>query len=98
METIASSSYDGMVNYMLENNIMLNPKGQANSSMSMNIADLYQEEYIARPTDPYNKGSVCKGTVSVINETTSATIGLDDYRYTVQIDCSGGHSITKQYP
>lgn len=98
METIASTAYDGMVNYMMENNVMLNPKGQANSSTSISIDTLYQEDYIERPTDPYNNGVMCEGSVSVTNETTSATVGLDDYRYTIQVNCSGGHSVTKQYP
>lgn len=98
METIASTAYDGMVNYMMENSVMLNPKGQSNSSTSINIKTLYDEDYIERPTDPYNNNAVCEGSVSVTNETTSATAGLDDYRYTVKVKCSGGHSMTKQYP
>ena len=98
MDTIASTSYDGMVNYMMENSVMLNPKGQSNSSTSINIKTLYDEDYIERPTDPYNNNAVCEGSVSVTNETTSATAGLDDYRYTVKVKCSGGHSMTKQYP
>ena len=78
METIASTAYDGMVNYMMENSVMLNPKGQSNSSTSINIKTLYDEDYIERPTDPYNNNAVCEGSVSVTNETTSATAGLED--------------------
>lgn len=98
MDTIASSSYDGMVNYMMEKNILLNPKGEPNSSTTIDIETLFQEQYIEKPIDPYNKGTTCKGTVTVTNETSSSTVGLDDYRYQVEVRCSGGHKTVKQYP
>ena len=98
MGTIASSSYDGMVNYMMEKNILLNPKGEPNSSTTIDIETLFEEQYIEKPIDPYNKGTTCKGTVTVTNETSSATVGLADYRYQVEVRCSGGHKIEKQYP
>ena len=72
MDTIASSSYDGMVNYMMEKNILLNPKGEPNSSATIDIETLFEEQYIEKPIDPYNKGTTCKGTVTVTNETSSA--------------------------
>lgn len=97
MDTIVSTAYDGMVNYMMEHNVLLNPKGQSGSSTSIDIATLYQEDYIEKPTDPYNKGTMCKGTVTVTNETSSSTVGLDDYRYKVDVKCSG-HNMTRQYP
>lgn len=98
MDTIASTSYDGMVNYMMEKNILLNPKGEDNSELTINIDVLFQEQYIEKPIDPYNKGTTCKGTVTVTNETSSSTTGLDDYRYKVEVRCSGGHQVVKQYP
>lgn len=98
MDTIASTSYDGMVNYMMEKNILLNPKGQPNSTTTIDIETLFQEQYIEKPIDPYNEGTTCEGTVTVTNETSSATAGLADYRYQVKVRCSGGHQIVKQYP
>lgn len=94
METIASSSYDGMVMYMMDNNIMLN-KGE---TKSITIAELYNDERIERPSDPYNDGAMCKGTVTATNKTNSSTIGLEDYQYVVVVNCSGNHSITQKYP
>lgn len=98
METIASSSYDGMVNYMMENNILLNPKGEEDSAGMVKIEDLYEGNYIERPTDPYNDGGMCEGTVTVRNETTSSTTGLEDYRYEVHVECSGNHVLDVSYP
>lgn len=98
MDTIASTSYDGMVNYMMENNILLNPKGEANSTAMVQIKDLYEENYIEKPTDPYNDGGMCEGTVTVRNETTSSTTGLEDYRYEVHVECSGDHVLDVSYP
>lgn len=98
METIASTAYDGMINYMMENNILLNPKGEEDSTGMVEIEDLYKENYIERPTDPYNDGGMCEGTVTVRNETTSSTTGLEDYRYEVHVECSGNHVLDVSYP
>ena len=51
-----------------------------------------------RPTDPYNNAADCSGTVKVTNQSTSATTGLDDYKYEVHVDCTGNHDIDKTYP
>lgn len=94
METIASSAYDGMVMYMMDNNIMLNP----GETKSVSIETLYNDQRIERPSDPYNDGDICDGSVTVTNNTNDATVGLEDYRYTVVVNCSGKHSVKQQYP
>lgn len=94
METIASSSYDGAVMYMMDNNIMLN-KGE---TFKIGIIELYEDGRIDRPGDPYNTKAECGGKVVVQNKTTSSTIGLEDYKYTITVNCSGGHSLTQTYP
>ncbi len=94
METIGSSSYDGMVMYMMDNNILLNPS----ESISISIEELYNDERIERPSDPYNEGKMCSGTVTVRNATTSSTTGLEDYKYTVNVECTGNHKIEQIYP
>lgn len=94
METIASSSYDGAVMYMMDNNIMLN-KGE---TFKIGIIELYEDGRIDRPGDPYNTKAECDGKVVVQNKTTSSTIGLEDYKYTITVNCSGGHSLTQTYP
>lgn len=94
METIASSSYDGAVMYMMDNNIMLN-KGE---TFKIGIIELYEDGRIDRPGDPYNTKAECDGKVVVQNKTTSSTTGLEDYRYTITVNCSGGHSLTQTYP
>ncbi len=97
METIASTSYDGMVNYMMENGILLNPSGTAGDSQSITIEELYDNNYVERPNDPYNDGAMCSGTVTVTNESTSASTGIDDYRYDVHVECSGDHVLDVTY-
>lgn len=94
METIGSSSYDGMVMYMMDNNILLNPS----ESISISIEELYNDERIERPSDPYNEGKMCSGRVTVRNATTSSTTGLEDYKYTVNVECTGNHKIEQIYP
>lgn len=94
METIASSSYDGAVMYMMDNNMMLN----TNETTTIEIEDLYEDGRIQRPADPYNTKAECDGKVVVQNKTTSSTTGLEDYRYTITVNCSGGHSLTQTYP
>lgn len=94
METIASSSYDGMVMYMMDNNIMLNK----NESISVTIDTLYNDQRIKRPTDPYKDDGMCTGKVTVINKTSTSTVGLEDYRYTVEVNCAAGHSYKQTYP
>ena len=94
METIATSSYDGAVMYMMDNNIMLN-KGE---TFKIGIIELYEDGRIDRPGDPYNTKAECGGKVVVQNKTTSSTIGLEDYKYTITVNCSGGHSLTQTYP
>ena len=94
METIASSSYDGAVMYMMDNNMMLN-KGE---KTTVTITELYESGRIERPGDPYNTKTECTGNVVVENKTTASTTGLEDYRYTITVNCSGGHSLTQTYP
>lgn len=94
METIASSSYDGAVMYMMDNNMMLN----TNETTTIEIEDLYEDGRIQRPADPYNTKAECGGKVVVQNKTTSSTTGLEDYRYTITVNCSGGHRLTQTYP
>ena len=94
VETIASSAYDGMVNYMMHNNMMLN----VGESFSLTLAEIYDAQFMDRPTDPYNNAADCSGTVKVTNQSTSATTGLDDYKYEVHVDCTGNHDIDKTYP
>lgn len=94
METIASSSYDGMVMYMMDNNIML----EADETKTLTIEELYNDHRIDRPIDPYDNKTVCSGEVTVINKTTSLTAGLEDYQYTVIVNCSGDHSVEQTYP
>lgn len=96
MDTIASTSYDGAVNYMMENNIVLN-QGE---SVELGIRDtLYKTEgLIDRPTDPYDNSKTCDGTVIVTNRTNSSTIGLDDYQFEVTVTCTGGKGVTHTYP
>ena len=94
METIASSSYDGAVMYMIDNNMMLN----TNETTTITIKQLYEDGRIQRPADPYNTKEECGGKVVLQNKTTSYTTGLEDYRYTITVNCSGGHSLTQTYP
>ena len=94
METIASSSYDGAVMYMMDNNIML----EADETKTLTIEELYNDHRIDRPIDPYDNKTVCSGEVTVINKTTSLTAGLEDYQYTVTVNCSGDHSVEQTYP
>lgn len=94
MDTIASTSYDGAVNYMMENNILLN----SGASQNISIDTLYQEQLIDRPTDPYDNTKMCSGTVIVKNRTNSSTVGLDDYQFTVTVTCTGGKGVTHTYP
>ena len=96
MDTIASTSYDGAVNYMMENNIVLN-QGE---SVEIEILDtLYEADgLIDRPTDPYDNSKTCDGTVKVTNKTNSSTIGLDDYQFEVTVTCSGAKGVTHKYP
>jgi len=97
METIASTSYDGMVNYMMEHGILLNPAEQSGNSRSIGIDELFDEGYIERPSDPYNSGGLCSGTVTVTNESSSTSTGIDDYRYDVHVECSGDHVLDVTY-
>ncbi|MCI6107509.1 MAG: type II secretion system protein [bacterium] len=94
METIASSAYDGAVMYMMDNNIMLNK----NQSIEIGIDQLYAENRIDRPGDPYKTSEECTGSVIVNNKTTDTTAGLEDYQYTVTVNCSGNHKTTQEYP
>lgn len=94
MEIIASSSYDGAVMYMMDNNMMLN----TNETATIRIKQLYEDGRIERPADPYNTKTECDGEVVVTNKTTNSTTGLEDYRYTITVNCSGGHSLTQTYP
>lgn len=94
VETIASSAYDGMVNYMMQNNMMLN----SGETFSLTLEEIYDSQFMDRPTDPYNNGVDCVGNVKVTNQSTSSTTGLDDYKYEVHVDCTGDHDIDKTYP
>lgn len=94
METIASSSYDAAVIYLMDNNIMLN----SGEKKSLTIEQLYQEDRIERPSDPYNDGNMCSGQVIVTNNTNNSTTGLEDYKYQVYVNCSGNHKVEQQYP
>lgn len=94
METIASSAYDGAVMYMMDNNIMLNK----NQTIEIGIDQLYEENRIDRPGDPYKTSEECDGSVIIKNKTTDTTAGLEDYQYTVTVECSGDHQITQTYP
>lgn len=94
METIASSAYDGAVMYMMDNNIMLN----TDQTVTIGIDQLYAENRIDRPGDPYSTSKECTGSVVVKNKTTSSTTGLEDYQYTVTVNCSGNHKTTQTYP
>ena len=94
IETIASTSYDGSVMYLMDRNILLN----SGEFIEVSIADLYEGDYIDRPSDPYNSVAMCEGTVKVTNETTSITTGLEDYKYEVHVECSSDHTLDQTYP
>ena len=89
-ETLEYTSYDGTVNYMMEHNMLLN-EGE---SMSVTLAELFEGGYIERPTDPNDNGRLCTGTVTVTNNSTSSTIGLDKYKYVVDLDCGNRDPVT----
>ncbi len=94
VETIASTSYDGAVMYLMENNILLNP----GDSIEISIETLYDNQFIDRPSDPYQTSALCTGSVTVTNVTTSATTGLEDYKYEVHVDCSADNDLDQTYP
>lgn len=94
IDTIASTSYDGAVMYLMEKNQWLN----SGESVEISIADLYDNGFIDRPSDPYNSAAMCEGTVKVTNQTTSTTTGLEDYKYEVHVECSSDHTLDKTYP
>ena len=61
------------------------------------LIGIYDNNYVERPNDPYNDGAMCSGTVTVTNESTSASTGIDDYRYDVHVECSGDHVLDVTY-
>lgn len=93
METIVSTAYDGAVNTLMEENIMLN-EGE---STTFNLLDLYEKGSIERPADPYNSSKECTGNVKVTNTTTSSSTGIDNYQYKVSIKCTGNRRMEKTY-
>lgn len=93
MDQIASSAYDGAVMYWMDENLLLN-EGE---ERTVDINTLYEDQRIDIPSDPYNTTTTCKGEVKVENPSGS-TGGLNNYQYTVKIDCAGDHDKTYKFP
>lgn len=93
METIISTAYDGAVNTLMEENIMLN-EGE---TTTFDILELYENGSIERPADPYNSSKECEGYVKVTNPKASSSAGIDNYQYKVHIECTGNRIKEKIY-
>lgn len=93
MDQIASTAYDGAVMYWMDENLLLN-EGE---KRTVGIDTLYEDQRIDIPSDPYNTTTTCKGNVTVSNPSGS-TGGLNDYQYTVYVDCAGDHDKTYKFP
>lgn len=104
VDTIVSTSYDGAVNYMMKENVLLNPNTGSGCTIENGckivldiVDDLYENQYIDRPTDPVKNADLCTGSVTVENKTTDDTEGLEEYEYTVEVNCSGRYHQTKTF-
>ena len=75
--TLVQSGETAMNNYLVDHS----------SVTQMTYAELYEQEYLERPTDPGNKIQMCKGRVTV---TTTKGTGkaLDTYTYTTDVCCT----------
>lgn len=93
METIISTAYDGAVNTLMEENIMLNEE----ESTSFTLQELYENGSIERPADPYNSSKECEGYVKVTNPKASSSAEIDNYQYKVHIECIGNRTMEKTY-
>lgn len=93
METIISTAYDGAVNTLMEENIMLNEE----ESTSFTLQELYENGSIERPADPYNSSKECEGYVKVTNPKASSSAEIDNYQYKVHIECTGNRTMEKTY-
>lgn len=85
-ETIELSAYDGVRNYMMEESILLN-KGE---TLKITLRELVDLQYLEDPQDPNRKGETCTGPdsyITVKNETTNNSEGLDDYRFYIHVVC-----------
>lgn len=109
MENLSKTAYDGFVNYMMEKNVLLNkgeiyPAGAntGNHSAAITLDDLYQDDKIDRPSNPYNTSAMCTGYVYAENPTTnntnSALHGVDTYKVHVYVDCGSGHEVSEVFP
>lgn len=85
-ENIELSAYDAARNYMMEEAIMLS-RGE---KFKITLKQLVEEQYLKNPQDPNKKGSHCTAAnsyVEVVNETTSGSTGLDDYKFYMHVYC-----------
>lgn len=109
MENLSKTAYDGFVNYMMEQNVLLNPgeiypagANIGNHSAAITLDDLYQDDKIDRPSNPYNTSAMCTGYVYAENPTTnntnSALHGVDTYKVHVYVDCGSGHEVSEVFP
>ena len=108
MENLATTAYDGMLNYMIERNVLLNPNevypagADTNpESNAITLEELYDDGKIDRPTNPYNTAGVCEGYVYAENKNSkTGTIdhGVDTYKVHVYVKCTDEHIVNEVFP
>ena len=78
-QTLVKSSISAMEEYIVDNP----------SATTATINDLYEKEYLERPTDPVDASKLCDGKVTrtTTNDPSNTTKILPDEKYTVVLCC-----------
>lgn len=83
IDILANTAMNSAKNYVLD-------YPSDNATITVSIADLYDGQYMERPTDPKVKERVCTGEVKAIRTNPAASpTSIKKYRYEVKVCCTG---------
>lgn len=89
VEVLANTAMNSSKNYLLD-------YPSDNTTVIVSISDLYDKQYMERPTDPKVKDKVCTGQVKIIRTNPAASAAsIKKYRYEVKVCCTGYSKLYK---
>ena len=84
-DTLANSAMNAAKNYVMDHP----------GTTEVTINDLYEDNYLEKPSDPRNSGSVCTGKVTISVAGVAADENIDEYKYDVKLCCANYSKLYK---